>query len=139
MDDAHQFDAIEQSNVENDMGLRDKAANTLVRDLRASATYQRLLCYVDDDVVQSSKIFICSGLTGIVGNTAPNLDEILESSRPADDTRHGRLGATLIACACFPDNGFHIVRFSGTTLETLVNRGTQRGKLEFLRFAPFGE
>jgi hypothetical protein len=125
MNDAHQLHAVEESNVENDMGLRDKAANALLRDLRASATHQRLLCYVGDDVVQATKIFIRSGLTGIVSDTAPNFDEILKSSRSANDTRHG-LGATLIACACFRDDGFHIVRFSGTTIETFADRGTQR-------------
>ena len=124
MNDAHQLHAIEEINVENDMGLSDKAANFLHRDLRASATHQRLLCYVGDDIVQATKIFICSRLTGIVGDAAPNFDEILKSSRSANDTRHG-LGATLIARACFRDDGFHIVRLRGTAVQAFADRGAQ--------------
>ena len=128
MNDAHQLHAIEESNVENDMGLSDEAANAFLLDLRASATHQRLLCYVGDDVVQATQIFICSWLTGFARDAAPNFDEILKSSRPTNDTRHG-LGATLIARACFRDDGFHIVRFSGTTAQAFADRGAQSSEV----------
>jgi hypothetical protein len=124
VDHAHQLDAIEESNVENDMGLGGQAANALLLDLRARPTHQRLLRYVGDDVVQATQIFIRSRLTGFAGDVAPNFDEILKSSRSANDTRHA-LGATLIARACFRDDGFHIVRLSGTTAEAFADRGAQ--------------
>ena len=124
MDHTHQLQAIEESNVENDMGLGDEAANALLLDLWARARHQRLLRYVGDDVVKSTQIFIRSLLTGFTGDVAPNFDEILKSSRSANDTRHG-LGATLIARACFRDDGFHIVRLSGTTAQAFADRGAQ--------------
>jgi hypothetical protein len=123
MNDAHQFHAIEEINIENDMGLGNEAANTFL-DLRASATHKGLLRYVGDDVVQATQIFICSWFTGFIGDVAPNFDEILKSSRPANDARHG-LRAPLTARACFRDDGFHIVRLNGTAAQAFADRIAQ--------------
>jgi hypothetical protein len=106
------------------VGLGDEAAYALFLDLRPRTTHQGLLSYVGDDVVQAAQIFICSRFTGFAGDVAPNFDEILKSSRSANDTRHG-LRATLIARACFRDDGFHIVRLSGTTAQAFADRGAQ--------------
>ncbi len=128
MNDAHQFHAIEKRNVENDVGLGNETANLLLLNLRTLATHERLLRHVGDNVVQAAQIFIGSRFTGFARDVAPNVDEILNGPRPANYTRH-RLGVTLIAGACFRDDGFHVERLSGTTVQAFADRGAQGGEL----------
>ena len=123
----HQFDAVFESHIENDVRLGGETTNPLLRNFRSLTPHQRLLCQIADDIIEPTQITIRTWLTGIVGDVTPNLDEILASSRPANDARHG-LRATLIARACFSDDRFHVERLSGTAIEAFADRGTQSGE-----------
>ena len=124
MNHSHQLHAIRESDVENDMGLGDETAYPLLLNFRALASHQRLLRDVGDHVIQPPQVFIRTYFAGVVGNVSPNAQQILPSSRPANDARH-ESGAPLIACACFGDDGFHVEGFGGTAVEAFADRGAQ--------------
>jgi hypothetical protein len=48
-----------------------------------------LLGDVGDDVVEPPQVFIRAGFAGVIGDIAPNPEQILPGARPADDTPHG--------------------------------------------------
>jgi hypothetical protein len=85
---SYQFDAIVKSNIEKDMGFSVKTSDPFLPNFRPFATHQWLLRQVADDVIESTQIAIGPWLTGVIGDVAPDIDEIPTSSRSAIDTRH---------------------------------------------------
>lgn len=127
MNNSYQLDAALERDIEKDMGLSRETANPFLLNFRSLATHQRLLRQIADDIIEPTQITIGTQLAEIVGDVTPNLDEILTSASPANDARHG-LCATLIACACFGDDRFHVEGFSRTAVEPFADRGTESGE-----------
>ncbi len=86
---AYQLNAVFERDIEHDMGLSGKTPNPLFLNFRPVAPHQWLLGQIAGHIIESPQIAIGTRLAGVVGDVTPNLDEILTSSRSANDPRHG--------------------------------------------------